>query len=272
MLPGHRRSCRPRLRHPRSETTRLYAAVRFSRRSTSSISPRSPLPGVLSRRRNRLTRSTGTLGGSAAYLPGPLRPLSLLLCVSAVHRTLRAGSAPHVWPFAAVRTRLLWPWLTSRSTGRAVSKRSAQRRPFRRKARSPRVRRVTFTPSTRRIYDRPVRSAFGLQVSQPPRPPRGRLVCGSCSSGRSFAYSFLPASPHEATVAVQLGVPGTQGPQGTLTPKSLPAQLSPCGCQRQSRRCAPCLAHCESPRPGGRGLSCSPALGGRAFRLRRPYS
>jgi hypothetical protein len=124
-----------------------------------------------------------------------------------------------------------------------MSKRSAQRRPFRHKARSPRVRRVTFAPSTRRIYARSIRSAFGLQVCWPPRPPRGRLVCGSCSSGRSFACSFLPASPHEATVAVQLGVPGTQGPQGTLTPKSLPAQLSPCGCQRQSRRCAPCLAH-----------------------------
>jgi len=173
-----------------------------------------------------LTRSTGTLGGSATYSPGLLQPLSLLPCVSTVHRTLCAGSAPRVWPFAVVRIQLLWPWLTSRSTGRASSKRSAQRRPFRRKARSPRVRRVTFAPSTRRIYVRSVRSAFGLQVFRPPRPPPRRLLCGSCSSGQSFAFSFLPASPHEATVAVLLGVPGTQGPQGTPTPKSLPGSLS----------------------------------------------
>ena len=102
------------------------------------------------------------------------------------------------------------------------------------KARSPRVRRVTFAPSTRRIYFRSVRVAFGLQVFTPPRPPRGCLLCGSCSSGQSFASGFLPASPREATVAVQLGVPSHQGPQGTLTPKSLPARLSPRGCSRLS--------------------------------------
>jgi hypothetical protein len=108
---------------------------------------------------------------------------------------------------------------------------------------SPRVRRVTFAPHTRRIYVRSVRSAFGLQVFSPPRPPRVRLLCGSCSSGRSLAPTFLPASPRGATVAVQLGVPGTRGPQGTCTPKSLPGSLPLTGCQRQSRRCAPCLAH-----------------------------
>jgi hypothetical protein len=77
---------------------------------------------------------------------------------------------------------------------------------------------VTFAPSTRRIYVRSVRSAFGLQVFGPPRPPHRRLLCGSCSSGQSFAFSFLSASPCEVAVAVQLGVLGTQGPQGTLTP------------------------------------------------------
>ncbi len=88
---------------------------------------------------------------------------------------------------------------------------------------------MTFAPSTRRIYVRSVRMAIGLQVIVPPRPPRGRLLCDSCSSGQSFAYGFLPASPREATVAVQLGVPSHRGPQGTLTPKSLPAWLSPHG-------------------------------------------
>ena len=88
---------------------------------------------------------------------------------------------------------------------------------------------MTFAPSTRRIYVRSVRVAFGLQVLWPPRPPRGCLLCGSCSSGQSFVFGFLPASPREATVTVQLGVPSHRGPQGTLTPKSLPARLSPHG-------------------------------------------
>ncbi len=107
---------------------------------------------------------------------------------------------------------------------------------------------MTFAPYTRRIYARPVRSAFGLWVLLPPRPPRRRLICGSCSSGQSFAYSFLPTAPRGATVAVQLEVPGTQGPQGTHTPKSLPARLSPHGYQRQTWRCAPCLAHKKTER------------------------
>ncbi len=88
---------------------------------------------------------------------------------------------------------------------------------------------MTFAPSTRRIYVRSVRMAIGLQVIVPPHPPRSRLLCGSCSSGQSFAFSFLPAAPRETTLAVQLGVPSHQGPQGTLTPKSLPDRLSPHG-------------------------------------------
>ncbi len=88
---------------------------------------------------------------------------------------------------------------------------------------------MTFTPSTRRIYDRSVRVAIGLRVPTPPRPPSDRLLCDSCSSGQSFAFSFLPAAPHRTTLAVQLGVPSHRGPQGTFTPKSLPEWLSPHG-------------------------------------------
>ncbi len=90
---------------------------------------------------------------------------------------------------------------------------------------------MTFAPHTRRIYVRSVRSVFGLRIFVPPHPP-GLL-----------AY----------TVAVQLGVPGTQGLQGTHTPKSLPDRLSPHGYQRQSRRCAPCLAHTRKRRPSVEG-------------------
>lgn len=130
-----------------------------------------------------------------------------------------------------------------------------RRRPFRRKTRPPRVRRVTFAPSTRRIYVHSVRVAIGLQVALPPRPPGGRLLCGSCSSGQSFAFSFLPAAPHETTLAVRLGVPSHLGPQGTPTPKSLPVRLSPHGYIPRLRGNAPCLAHqakgagAEAPAP-----------------------
>ena len=189
---------------------------------------RTPFPGLLSRCRGRLTRSTGILGGSAAYLPGPLQLLSSLACVLCVpsNPLCRFG-----FSCSALRRRAPAATMASADFSLHPAGIAAQcrRRPFRRNARPPRVRRVTFAPSTRRIYVRSVRVAFGLQVFMPPRPPRGRLLCGSCSSGQSFAYGFLPASPREATVAVQLGVPSHRGPQGTLTPKSLPAWLSPHG-------------------------------------------
>jgi hypothetical protein len=60
--------------------------------------------GFLYACRECLTRSSRILGGSAAYLPTMLRLLSLLVCVYFTHRTLRAGSAPLVRSFAAVRS------------------------------------------------------------------------------------------------------------------------------------------------------------------------
>jgi hypothetical protein len=127
---GHRRSCRPRLPaplfrdHPLVRRRQVLASQHLLHQS------RSPLPGFLSRRRNRLTRSTGILGGSAAYLPGPLQPLSLL-----------SASLRSIEPFVPVRLlmfgpsppcamRLLWPRLTSRSAQHAMSKRSARASPF----------------------------------------------------------------------------------------------------------------------------------------------
>jgi hypothetical protein len=53
----------------------------------------------------------------------------------------------------------------------------------------PGVRRVTFAPYTRRIYAHPIRMAFGLRVFLPPRPPNGRLIYGSCSSGQGQVRS-----------------------------------------------------------------------------------
>ncbi len=59
---------------------------------------------------------------------------------------------------------------------------------------------------------------FGLRVLWPPRPPAGRLRCGSCSSGRSFACGFLPITPRGVAVAVQLGVPVTRALRGLSPP------------------------------------------------------
>jgi hypothetical protein len=77
---------------------------------------------------------------------------------------------------------------------------------------------MTFTscPSHLRPFDP---GCFGLRVSWPARPSNDRLVCASCSSGRSFACVFLPTTPHDAAVAVQLGIPATRAPRG-LTPPS----------------------------------------------------
>ena len=35
----------------------------------------------------------------------------------------------------------------------------------------------------------------------------GHLICSSCSSGQRFAFSFLPTSPRDDAVAVQLTLP-----------------------------------------------------------------
>src|SRR5207247_8685466 len=85
--------------------------------------PRSLVTSILSVCRVRLTLKARILGGSAAYFPGSLGHLSLLGCVFFGHRTPRAGSAPHVRPFAAVRRRPLPPRPTP-----AHRRRSSRRR------------------------------------------------------------------------------------------------------------------------------------------------
>ena len=62
----------------------------------------------------------------------------------------------------------------------------------------------------------------GLQVSLPLRPPGVRLVCDSCSSGRGFAYGFLPTSPCGDAVAVPLGVPTIRASGGLPPPSHFP--------------------------------------------------
>jgi hypothetical protein len=66
---------------------------------------------------------------------------------------------------------------------------------------------------------------MGLRVFVPSRPPVTRLVCGSYSSGRSFACGFLPTSPRGDAVAVRLGVPVIEVPRGLAPPRHFPIRL-----------------------------------------------
>ena len=60
------------------------------------------------------------------------------------------------------------------------------------------------------------------------------LTCGSCASGQEFAFSFLQIPPRDGHPCCSARSSCHQGLQGTYTLKSLPGQLSPHGCQRQS--------------------------------------
>ena len=53
-------------------------------------------------------------------------------------------------------------------------------------------------------------------------PTERRLVCDSCSSGRSFAYSFLQTPPRDDALAVRSGVPAIKAPKGLAPPSQTP--------------------------------------------------
>ncbi len=108
--------------------------------------------------------------------------------------------------------------------------------------RAPRVRRVTFLPHPPHIHHT-VPDDIGLRKPTLPRPTAQCLTCDSCTSGQKFAYSFLQIPPRGGHPCCSARSSCHQGLQGTFTLTSLPGRLSPSGCQRQSRRCAPCLAH-----------------------------
>ena len=74
---------------------------------------------------------------------------------------------------------------------------------------------------------------IGLWVFRPPRPPDGRLLCGSCSSGRGFACSFLPTTPRDDAVAVRLEVPATKASRGLTPPSHFPVRFRSPVIQRQ---------------------------------------
>ena len=153
---------------------------------TTALATSKSIPGVLSACRGRMTLPMQHSGDAVASAPHQARFVDPLCCVSPDQRTHRSG-----W--------LLVFGLHHRA--QAATTASADFCPPQ-TSRSPRVRRVTFAPSTRRIYARRLRVTIGLRAALLPRPASDRLVYGSCSSGRSFASSFLPTSPHDDAVAL----------------------------------------------------------------------
>ncbi len=119
--------------------------------------------------------------------------------------------------------------------------------------RSPRVRHVTFIPYTRRIYFRTLSDDYWALDLLASSPECGCLICGSCSSGRDFAFSFLPTLPRDNAVAVQLVVPAIRAHRG-LTPPS--PQLTTTVNQGVLAHHAPCLAHQKKERPTDRSFPC----------------
>jgi len=77
--------------------------------------------------------------------------------------------------------------------------------------RPPRVRRATFAAYTRRIYFLIFRMVLGFEFFGPLAQMRLPL-CGSCSSGHSFAYSFLQIPTHAGHPCCSANGSSHQGP------------------------------------------------------------
>ena len=95
---------------------------------------------------------------------------------------------------------------------------------------------------------------FGLQTFWPPCPHRSCLVYSSCSSGQSFAFSFLPTTPRDIAVAVQLAVPVIKARRGLSPPSHftvhfrLPLINANHGASRHARRTnKKSPLHCSGP-------------------------
>jgi len=150
--------------------------------------------------RKRLTLVSGYLGGSAAYLPGALGPLSPPVCISLIRRSQRHKLGSLVFDPSspcAVTTTVSADFCPSIATSLDPASLSADGQISQGKTRD-----------LRPIYPPHLRPSdpggIGLRVFWPPRPPDGRLLCGSCASGRSFACSCLPTPSRDDAVAVRL--------------------------------------------------------------------
>jgi hypothetical protein len=66
-----------------------------------------------------------------------------------------------------------------------------------------------------------------------------RLVCGSCLSDQRFAFSFLPTTPRDDAVAVQLTLPPDGCVEDLTSTKSVESHLqvgAPCRAHAQKRQ------------------------------------
>jgi hypothetical protein len=179
-----------------------------------------PVPGGSHPCRTRLTRSARTLGGSAACSPGPLRHLSRFVCICTCHRTDRSGSVLTVRPFTASAATMA----SADFCGPIPAPLRAGSPPAAPQISRGKTRdlRSTYLPHLRTVGPGDV----GLRIFVPPRPPRARLLCGSCSSGQSFACSFLPTPPRGRCSCCSARGYRHLLPQRTCTSKSLPGSLS----------------------------------------------
>jgi hypothetical protein len=158
---------------------------------------------------------------------------------------------PSVRSFAACRLRLLRPRLTSGEPSCASDDApswKAARQISRGKARDLRSSPVASTPGCSRWHWASSLAAL--------LPTAGRLVCASCSSGRSYAYRFFPTTPHDATAAVQLAVLDIRARRGLSPPDHFPARFHspvpiktvPCPAHRNKKgrqRAARWISNCD---------------------------
>ncbi len=124
---------------------------------------------------------------------------------------------------------LLWPRLTSARPSQRLATPLASRQTEQISQGKTRDLRPIYPPHLRPTAP----GGIGLRVSWPPRPPDGRLLCGSCSSGRGFACSFLPTTPRDDAVAVRLEVPATKASRGLAPPSHFPVRFRSPVIQRQ---------------------------------------
>ncbi len=112
-------------------------------------------------------------------------------------------TALHVRPFSGWCHRLLWPLLTSAAPSRRLATPVAHPNPMAERRTSqgkthhlhsiypPSFHIPAFIPYTRRIYAHILPDDYRASGLLAPSPGYRRLLCGSCSSGRNFAYGCL---------------------------------------------------------------------------------
>jgi hypothetical protein len=165
---------------------------------------------------------------------------------------------PSVWSFAACSQRLLRPRLTSdepsTASGDAPSCKAAHQI-SRGKARDLRSIPVASTPGCSEWHWASSLAALS--------PTAGRLVCASCSSGRSYACRFFPTTPRDDAVAVRLAVLAITARRGLAPPGHFPAHF-----RSPVQQTVPCPAHRNVKRASCKGRPLMKSVAQRAAGFR----